>query len=360
VQLPPTLLLLALPACSPAGGHGDSTDTGDREPTHVPGPDCTEEPWPLVHPWNVLADHLMAGVLDEGMEADIQTLVDVIGSGALPGPWQHAVHGPWQSLDGVAWDGQDGTVLDHASVPDLVIDEDGLSWLFFNDTNPEALLEAARSGLPQSTGIPTGGIFAARSENGRDFERVGIEMHGQRPLLMVDPDIRRLPDGRYRLFFVGVLPENVCADVLDPDRAPVPHEVWTAVSDDLVAWDGEGVAFSSPRGGRDPATWCRDETCWLTLRSTAISTDGGATFTETEITLPVDDPQVPDVAPVPGGWWMIWRTRDDVLLRTASSSDGSHFTPDGQTQIAGDSPAVWEQDGGAVLYVSRDAAGAAR
>ena len=248
--------------------------------------------------------------------------------------------------------GSDGAapVLDHASVPAVTSGPDGAVWLFFVDTDFGHLLEAAEAGRPLSTGVVgVGGLGAARSEDGRHFERVGLSFSGEGPLYMVDPDIQALPDGTWRMVFFGAPADQVCRDEMDPARSARPHAAYTAVSTDLVHWTHEGVAFTATAGGTDPTIWCEDPPqCALYLGGGAASGDGGRSFEAVEMRMPTPEITSPDVVATAAGWRMLYLER--TQMKAAVSTDGRTWTDAGAVPVRGADPTLLRR-GDAVVWL---------
>ena len=106
-------------------------------------------------------------------------------------------------------------LLDHASVPDAVVGPDGETWVYY--VNGEAAQH---------------GIWAARQNAAGEWEAIDcVRIDGQFNGNAVDPDIVRLPDGRYRLFFYeGFFTTPVPQDAGD-------HPIFSAIS-------GDGLNFT--------------------------------------------------------------------------------------------------------------------
>jgi hypothetical protein len=331
---------------------GGGWDTGERETLDIePGPICGPDEWPVATPWNVLAAHVVAGLADEDMVADLHTLVDRMYAGEEHGPWEDQVHGPLLSGDGLDFGGQTPSVVfDQASVPAVTRDAAGDLWLFFVDGDLDRLLEAADSGSPLSSGIVgVGGLGAARSSDGTHFERVEIAFSGDVPLYIVDPDIRALPDGTWRMTYFGVPTDRACADSMDPVRTELPHQAFTAISDDLVSWTHEGIAFTAAVRGSDPTVWCEDAlNCLIYMGGGGVSTDGGESFVEVEMSPPHQEPNSPDVIGTLDGWRMYYLEGTELV--SAASTDGLSWTREEDLSIAGADPTVMDVEGEVWMY----------
>jgi len=198
-----------------------------------------------------------------------------------PGPW-------WEDLfvapihDRTLIDLSDAVSLrTKAAVPEIHIGDDGRYYLFFLDGDPEVgkALAKAHSNWFATHGLIGYGAFRLWvSDDGLAFEEeedFGIE--GLVPAMVVDPDVVDLPDGRHRMYFIGLTVDAL----VEPDawEDGAPHQVWYAESDDLVHWTQVGVAVEGPFA--DPTVWCVDDNACM-MASTGIdrsvSTDGGASF----------------------------------------------------------------------------------
>lgn len=125
------------------------------------------------------------------------------------------------STDGVNFVRNDTTLLEHASVPDGVIGNDGKTWVYFVNGVPgqHAIFIAKRDGDALTT---------------FDCIRIDGKVNGN----AVDPDIIRLADGRFRLhyfqgWFVG-------------EEKPQPgelHPIYSAISSDGINFTVEGKVF---------------------------------------------------------------------------------------------------------------------
>lgn len=334
-------LLAALVACAGAPGTG---------------PVCTDVPWPVATPFNVLGAHIVAGTATDAMLADLDTLV----RGRVPqegGPWTSEVVGPVWSADGRQFGPASRTaVVTAASVEDAIVGPDGNDWLFFVDGDVSAMVAAAKAHRPLRAGWGGfGGLGAVASVGGGPAERVDLTFSGSDvPIYMVDPDVHALTDGRYRMYYLGFQASEVCADSIDPTPIPGLHAVYSAVSRDLRAWEQEGVVFRSATGGTDPVVWCVDErVCYLYMGDGGRSTDGGRTFEPFRLTMPDDAMLMPDVVRTSGGFRMYYRGREERIF-SQHSTDGVTWVPEGDRGVIGGSPSVVAAaDGGVRLWFHR-------
>lgn len=358
------VLLLVACAAAPSGasdragdpsGGGDTSDTsqadtGDIARTEVePGPDCVSDEWPVATPFNVLAAQAVAGTLRPAELADLHTVVEEWAP-AVAGPWSHAIVGPYLSSDGVTFAGAE-TVLDRASVPDVVPTVDGW-FMVYVDGDLDALLSAADAGTALPAGLlGFGGLAAQVSVDGVVWSPVTLEFAGPVPTYAVDPELQALPDGRWALYFYGIPAAELCGDAPDPFLVPGPHRLYRAESDDLVRWSEPAVVWQNPGGGTDPAVWCSSDLDCIGWFSTPIrSDDGGQTWEEAPDFAMAVRPQIPDVVRRDAEFRMIYGGSSG--LEAAVSADGLAWTAAGVLGIGYGSPTVAQVEGDVWLWVS--------
>ncbi len=155
---------------------------------------------------------------DHGQVSDVKDAASSPEVAACPGLdpekmrgdlYEHRVQ--WaSSTDGINFTSLPDVLLEHASVPDAVVRSDGAVWVYFVNGQPGQ--HAVFIAEQQADG--TLEVF--------DCIRLDGEINGN----AVDPDIVRLEDGRYRLFyfqgwFVGGTPQSA-------------HPFYSAISEDGV------------------------------------------------------------------------------------------------------------------------------
>lgn len=327
----------------------DSTDSSPEEPQVTAGPDCVTEDLPITTPFNVLGAYLVAGMATEAMQADLQAVIADVAE--VPGPWAHEVLGPYLAEDGLNFDLEANSVLTSASVPELVVGLDGRTWLFYVNGDLNALSAAAAAQIPVGPGLTGfGGLGASVSEDGVHFSPVAIEIQGDLPLYVVDPDIIRRADGSYQLYYLGIPASEMCADTPDPSVVPGPHQVYMATSSDLIHWEQQGVAFTTTVGGTDPAVWCVDDmNCYIYMDEAGVSTDGGRTFSPTAAVQLDPNTMLPDVHATTNGFRMYsWH---GALLNSDVSNNGENWQIEGELGVPSGSPTAQEINGITWLYV---------
>lgn len=251
--------------------HGDTADTADTADTGVA---CDPE-------LDIVA--ALENVIDGAASACELSLylatLDQRESGA--GPWYENLYVTW-SQDSRYFDPAAATpIRTSAAVPDAIRGPDGRVYLFFGEGDLDLGRSVAASG---STWFRTHGLLGygalqlAVSDDGYTFETVEeFEVQDIVRGMVVDPDVVRLPDGRWRLYYVGSsVPEMLAPGAWDDG---MPHRLFYAESDDLVHWTQVGEAVEGPNA--DPTVYCADTTTCM-VASTGLdwsfSTDGGATF----------------------------------------------------------------------------------
>ncbi len=206
-------------------------------------------------------------------------------------------------------------VLEHASVPDLVIGPDGALWMYYVNANPGQH-----------------GIFVARqTESG--WESLGcVTLDGAFNGNAVDPNVTRLPDGRYRLvYFEG----NFVSQTLGPDE---PHPIYSAISEDGLHFTVEKRLFAYPRA-TDPSLVQLPDGSWLL----AVLADGqtvlaaSADGSEFSVISQVDDIGLPELFVFPDGSLALY------LLHLYLSPDGGRtweLQEGVRTPADGNSPSI--------------------
>jgi len=169
-----------------------------------------------------------------------------------------------------------------AAVPELARDDDGRIYLFFVEGSLERGEQLAREGSDWFRGHGLIGFGAldllVSSDQGQTFTAVPeFEVRGLVRGMVVDPELLRLPDGRWRLYYLGVPVPALLAPDAWVDGSP--HKVWYAESDDLVHWEQVGLAVDGPNA--DPTVHCSDrDRCVMisTGLDRSFSVDGGQSF----------------------------------------------------------------------------------
>jgi len=196
------------------------------------------------------------------------------------GPWSSSIR-VVASDDGLAFDTQAiQEVLPFAGVPELIL-HDGAYSLFYVDGDLDRAAQLAYDGSDWFSTHGLGGFGALRmasSSDGYAYSEVDdFEIRGLERGQIVDPDIIRLPDGRWRLYYLVVPLERVLE--VGIWEHGTPHDVYYAESDDLIHWEQVGHAAHGPFA--DPTVHCGDDDSCLMMSyglDSAISTDGGASF----------------------------------------------------------------------------------
>jgi hypothetical protein len=196
--------------------------------------------------------------------------------------------GPWIEEIWVAPATEDLQVdLDQASlvhssgaVPEVILHE-GRYWLFYGDGDLGRAFELASVGSDRflTRGLPGfGALGLLVSDDGVSFEPVPeFAIDDLVVGMVVDPDLIQLPDGRFRLYYVG-LPVELLTDA-DAWNDDAQHDVYYAESSDLIHWKQIGIAVHGPIA--DPSVYCiTAERCRMfsTGLDHSHSTDGGRSF----------------------------------------------------------------------------------
>jgi hypothetical protein len=235
--------------------------------------------------------HLFVGEADACEVAWYVDQLDQIEANRA-GPWQERLwrmhgDGPTMDLAGSV------ALREHAAVPEVVLGDDGRVYLFFVEGDLEFGRSVAQSGgdwFKEHGIIGYGAIDAMVSDDGVSFEPLAdFGIGGLVPGFVADPDVIRLGDGRWRMYYVGQRVEELAPMT---DEAPINADtIFFAESDDLVRWEQLGeAAVGLPA---DPSVSCVGPECLLAATGLlwGRSTDAGLRFTIT------DTPQLGGFAP---------------------------------------------------------------
>ncbi|HFC08967.1 MAG TPA: hypothetical protein ENJ54_03775 [Chloroflexi bacterium] len=293
------------PAPRPAGT--PSPRTPQARPTQPPAPTATAQPQPAA----------------TGKAASGQCQAGEASAGDQPSPlYNHQVYLTTTS-DGRTFPEEGKLILEHASVPDLVLGPDGHLWVYFVNGEPGHH-----------------GIFAARQTDNGTWETVGcVTLDGQFNGNAVDPNVVRLPDGRFRLvYFQG----NFVSQTLQPGD---PNPIFSAVSDDGLHFTVEGQLIAIQHA-TDPTLVQLPDGTWLLAVTVGDQTvfarsDDGSHFTE--FGEPVRDKGIPELAVFPDGsvglylahmyrstdGGRTWQRLDDVQVPGSGSDPSLTALPEG-------------------------------
>lgn len=241
-----------------------------------PPPECASRPVDRLHSFERVID----GQGDDCDRAIVLQNLEHRGPGA--GPWHEDLFVA-TSPDGRSIDLSTAKkIRAQAAVPEGVVGPDGLIYLFFGEGDLERGKQIARSSsnwFRQHGLIGYGALGLMVSGDGLEFQEVpDFAIEGIVRGMVVDPEILRLPNGEFRLYYVGTpLPELLQSGAWDDN---VKHRVFYAESKDLIHWRQIGEAVYGPYA--DPTVWCRGGgPCELfsTGLDRSRSTDGGKSFT---------------------------------------------------------------------------------
>ena len=316
------LLPLYFPACSSASGGGD-------DPSNLAD----------------AADNTDLVVIPDGIDAiaDADTGPDNVESclAAVEGePTQLADHQVQRatSTDGFSFTLEDEVLLEAASVPDAVVRDDGETWVYYvnGQLGQHSVFIASRtddSGLEEFDCI--------RIDN-------AIEPNA------VDPDIVQLDDGRYRLFyflgwFVGEPPPS-------PDT---PHPFYSAISDDGIHFEEEGLLFEVEGGGTDPTGVQLEDGSWLVAiahedGTMFFSSEDGSDYQDMGVSVPSG---IPELAVLADGTLRLYNAERDGWKMYDSPDGGETWDEVGSLLLPGADPSlVHEADGTYSMYFKSFAA----
>lgn len=245
------------------------------------------EPTPPPPDPSALAAVLGRVLAGRATDADLATWeAELKQRGPNAGPQHEQLLRTW-TADGLTLTAEAPVVLrEHAAVPDVVRGPDGAVRLFYVEGDHARGRAVARDRSPWAAAhglVGWGAIDQLVSRDGLHFEiERGFGVLGLVQGMVVDPCVRALPDGTWRLWYVGVPVDHLVADAAWADGAD--HVVYTAVSADLVRFRQEGPAVTGPNA--DPAVWCEPSATATSGRclmlstglDRSVSTDGGRSF----------------------------------------------------------------------------------
>lgn len=250
------------------------------------------------------------------------------------------------SSDGLDFSGPLERVLDHASVPDVLVLEDGSHLLVYNDVTPFKLSDTLaadpdriwRQGL-----IGQGGVGMSVDSGDGFVEVLDADLQLEQVQLAVDPDLGVKPDGTIRLVWFGIHTEDF-ENGDDPMGSAKPHKFYRSTSSDARLFSTPEVAVASSEGetgGVDPAVLDLDDGGEILmvgpLDNTAmawVSEDGDSWDPmappdfDTEVSAATVDP-MPDPD---GGYRMYYMQNGSPgTFKVSMSEDGHSWDTEGQT-----------------------------
>lgn len=190
--------------------------------------------------------------------------------------------------NGVIDRNQSQLIIDSASVPDGVVGPDGKLWVYYVNGTPGAH-----------------GIFASVQQDDGTWSVVDcIQLDGVFNGNAVDPDIIRLADGRYRLFYF----EGHFVDKPPPGTSPETlHPIYSAISEDGLHFEVEGLVFEYP-AITDPTVVQLPDQSWLMAAAyidqvVIASSPDGQQYTMLTI---IDDRSIPELSLDEEGAVLMW------------------------------------------------------
>jgi len=238
-------------------------------------------------------------------------------TGSRKGIYNHHIRA-MDSRDGLSFIKNDTVLLDHASVPEAILRPDGEVWVYFINGQPgqHAIFIAKQK--------PDGSLETF------DCVRIDGVINGN----AVDPDIVRMDDGRYRIFFfegwfVGGRKENV-------------HSFYSAVSTDGIHFTLEGKVLEIDGGGTDPTVAHFPDGTWLMALAYTdgvllATSDDGETFALTGQSLPQG---IPELATFDDGRVRLYIASREGLLIHSSMDQGASWEEEKVVPLGGADPSL--------------------
>lgn len=163
------------------------------------------------------------------------------------------------SPDGLSFTGTPERVVEHASVPDVVITDAGEHVVVYNDVTPGLFVHLLRTDperLWRQGLLGYGGMGMSAAADGAAFAVVeDLDLHLDRLHEAVDPDLGRKPDGTWHVAWFGVLVEDRSGDDSCPLDSAMPHKYYRGSSTTLRDFDAPVLTVASSEGstgGADP------------------------------------------------------------------------------------------------------------
>jgi hypothetical protein len=349
----------------------EARDAG-RTPSQSPAPPPTPEPSAA----GAAPDDVGPATVCEGDPVEPEEALErLLGGAARACDREWALHhlddrarrnGPWStdvalgtSTDGLRYAFRERPVVERAGVPELVRAADGELLLFCISgalDEGRASLEAGW-GWEGMIGVPAYGVLQlwTSRDGGATWARDRrLTMEGFEPGMVVDPEVIRLPDGRFRLYLIHLAVREL-ADRTAWD-AGRPHRVIAAESADLRRWTLVGDALRGPFA--DPTVRCApDGTCRMLSfgLERGLSRDGGRTFT---LEGPwIDDGFAPEFVDLPDGRLRVVynsRAQGAPLLSQVSADGGATWTREKgrRAEVYAEAPSLIPLPGGGWLVAA--------
>lgn len=237
------------------------------------------------------------------------------------------------SADGLRFTPDGKVLLARASVPDGVIGPDDKHWIYFVNGNPGQHA-----------------VFVGRVEGDElvtfDCVRIDGAINGN----AVDPDVVRLPDGRYRLFYF----QGWFVPGEPPPKPGEAHRFYTAISQDGIHFTVENKILETQGGGTDPSAVQLADGSWLmslTLDDKVVlaSSPDAKAFTLTGVEF---EPAITELATFDQGQTVrIYLATTQGLKVKVSSDRGKTWTDETTVMGLGPDPSMLRNtDGSWTMY----------
>ncbi len=237
---------------------------------------------------------------------------DPIAASGAAGPGGLAAHQLYQatSADGKVFTGDNVLLVNSASVPDAVVRPDGSIWVYF--VNGEKGKH---------------GIFVAQGTASGSFQIVDcVKINGRFEPTAVDPDIVRLSDGRYRLYYYANLGQTGGQNIIR-----------RAVSTDGINFTVEGDVASGPY--TDPTVALLAKGGWLMSiprgreGNLVFSSADGARFDTASSVMVKDADGTPELAALADGRVRMYAGGGKGLLSFVSADAGKTWSKESETEL---------------------------
>lgn len=236
------------------------------------------------------------------------------------------------SDDGLDFEVDHTVLLEHASVPDAVVRPDGSIWVYYVNGEPGQH-----------------GPFIAQLEDDGVFHPMEcVRVDGIFEGNVVDPNIQRLADGRYRLdYYLGWFTGT-------PPPPGAEHPFYVAFSDDGIHFQVASKTLGFDTIATDPSVVPLPEGGWLMTYAHdgavgLATSEDGLTFTRTATTF---EKGIPELAVFTDGTVRLYASSmEGGMWVYTRSDDGLSWSEPVQTGVMGADPSVIAlPEGGYIMY----------
>lgn len=228
------------------------------------------------------------------------------------GPYYHQIF-RGTSTDGFSFEDESVLLLDHASVPDAIVGQDGKRSIYYIN------------GMPGRHGI----WIAREQSDGTFVTEDCVRIDGEFNANAVDPDVLWLPTGEMRLFYFE---GNFVGSAGPMEEA---HPFYAATSSDGIHFEVDGLALEVEEA-TDPSVVQLNDGTWLMAISQGSQTLFAASTLglEYQLTGAVVEGGVPELALLDDGSLRCFVTGNGIESHR-STDNGATWTKESGTRLSG-------------------------